>query len=229
VSGVLILLRISRRAGSHPCTACPIDTASVAAASRICTPCRTGTHTNGQTGTTWCIVTVSIEAPSVRAAGQTQEAREGMCPDCALVVKSERWVSYNGARIALAPPTVADASWALRADFSTCSGGVGNVSRMRGLESAETVTSGENGTLVHEHREFYAYATICCGVNGRWGPALQLLPYCKSVAAAAQILEHFEVSCAFLCLCLCLRVCLFLCLHPTVAVLQICGCGCAES
>jgi len=177
--------------GAPPCAACEVDTAAPRPNSTACTPCRTGTHTAGRAGSTWCIVTVTVEAPPARAANHTLAGRLGLCPDCAYVVKSERWVSQGGVRLAVPPPPVGAATWALRLDYSTCPPGVGNVSRGRGLEVVEEVTSGDNGTLVHERREFYGFATVCCGVQGSWGEARQALPNCRSVDAAEQILSHF--------------------------------------
>lgn len=177
--------------GSPPCTACAVDTAASQPNSTACTPCRTGTHTDGRAGSTWCIVTVTVEAPVARAANVTPQVRAGVCPDCAHVVKSERWVSKDGVRLNVAVPAVGTATWTLRTDYSTCPPGVGNISQDRGLEVSEETTAGDNGTLVHHRLEFYAYATICCGVQGLWGPARLPLPHCLSLEAAERILTHF--------------------------------------
>ena len=65
--------------GSYPCTPCPVDTTSTQANSTSCTACRTGTHTNGQNGSTWCIVTVTIDARPARAVNSSLQAQQGLC------------------------------------------------------------------------------------------------------------------------------------------------------
>jgi hypothetical protein len=180
--------------GKPPCTPCAANTIAPRQNSTGCSPCITGTHTAGLIGCTWCTVTVTVEAQPARAANTTPATRMGLCQDCEFVVKSERWVSKNGVRLADAPPAVGGATWALRTGFSTCPDDVGNVSRGRGLEVYNTTTPGTNGTLVHDRREVYAYGTICCGIPGSWGSSSRALPLCKSFQAALNVLSHFPSS-----------------------------------
>jgi len=113
---------------------------------------------------------------------QTAAARLGLCPECSLVLKSERWFASGGQRLTAAPPALGGLDWTLRTNFSTCPSQFSNASLGRGVEVSETRVEWNSTHSVYHRLEFVAYGTVCCGVRGLWGSARQVqkYTYCRS-------------------------------------------------